>query len=133
MAVTHTQAMQKLQEDAATCSKELISGAGLHVIVDVPEESASVGGEFDDKVFSPSRLKTHNTRREKRNSHRQHWEVTRQNSTTGLSVPALRELQQKDTSLSKVHQSFKSDVTITDMMDCYIASGRHMDRMLKEW
>ena len=32
MAVTHTQAMQKLQEDAATCSKELKSGAQSHVI-----------------------------------------------------------------------------------------------------
>ena len=72
MAVTHTQAMQKLQEDATTCSKELKSEAKSHVIVDVPEESVSVGGEFDDKVFSPSRLKTHKTRKGKRNSRRQH-------------------------------------------------------------
>ena len=99
MAVTHTQAIQKLQEDAATCSKELKSGAQSHVIVDVPEESVSIGGEFDDKVFSPSRLKTYNTRREKRNSHRQHWEVTRENSTTRLLVAAST---QNDTSLSKV-------------------------------
>ena len=78
--------------------------------MDVPEESVSEG---DDKVFLPSRLKTHKTRREKRNLRRQHWEVTRQNSTTGVSVAVLRELQQKDTSLSKVSQSVNSDVACT--------------------
>ena len=66
MVVTRTQAMRQLQEDAATRSKELKSEAQPHVIVDVPEESASVGEEFDDEIFSPSRLKTHKTRREKR-------------------------------------------------------------------
>ena len=80
--------------------------------MDVPEESVSIGGEFDDKVFSPSRLKIYNTRR-------QHWEVTRENSTTRLSAAAST---QKDTSLSKVHQSFNSDVAIIDTMDCYVAS-----------
>ena len=100
MVVTHTQAMQQLQEDVATHSKELKSGAQVHVIVDVPKESVSVDGEFDYAIISPSRLKTHKTRKEKRNSHRQHWEVTRQNSThesTGISAAMLRELQQKDT------------------------------------
>ena len=77
MVVTRTQAMRKLQEDVATNSKELKSGAQPHIIVDVPEECVSVGGEFDDAVFSPSKVKTHKTRRKKRNSHRQHWEVTR--------------------------------------------------------
>ena len=44
--------------------------AQLHVIVDLPEESVNVGGEFDDEIFSPSRLKTHTkTSRKKRNSH----------------------------------------------------------------
>ena len=46
MVVTHTQAMRQLQEDVAIRSKELKSGAQPHVIVDVPEESVSVGGEY---------------------------------------------------------------------------------------
>ena len=50
--------------------------------MDVPEESVSVGGEFDDAIFSPSRPEARKTRREKRNSHRQHWEEPdTQNST----------------------------------------------------
>ena len=68
MAVTCTQAMWQLQEDAAICSKELKSEARPHVIVDMLEESESVDGdtgEFADEMFSPSRLKTHKTRREK--------------------------------------------------------------------
>ena len=56
MVVTRTQAMRQLQEDAAIRSKELKSGAQPHVIVDIPEESESVGGEFADEIFSPSRL-----------------------------------------------------------------------------
>ena len=63
MVVTGTQAMRQLQEDVAIHSKELKSGAQLHVIVDVPEESVRVGGEFDDAIFLPSRVKTHNTRK----------------------------------------------------------------------
>ena len=103
MVITRTQAMRQLQEDVATHSKGLKSGTQPHVIVDVPEESVSVGGELDDAIFSPSRVKTHKTRREKRNSHRQHWEVARQNLTlasTRVSAAMLRELQQKDTSLA---------------------------------
>ena len=118
MVVTRTQAMRQLQEDAAIRSKELKSGAHPHVIVDIPEESESVGGEFADEIVSPSRLKTHKTRREKRNSRRQHWAVTRTNSTpesTGVSAAMLRELQQNDISLSKVCQSANCDVDcITD-------------------
>ena len=34
--------------------------------MDVPEESVSVGGEFDDKIFPPSRLNLG----ERENSHR---------------------------------------------------------------
>ena len=65
MVVTRTQTMW---QDAAIRSKELKSGAQPYVIVDMPEESESVGGEFADEIFSPSRLKTHKTRREKNSS-----------------------------------------------------------------
>ena len=126
MVVTCTQAMRQSQEDAATRSKELKSGAQPHIIVDVPEKSASVGGEFDDEIFSPSRLKTHKTRREKRNSRRQHWEVTRQNSpleSKRVSVAMLRELQQKDTSLAKVRQSATSNVDCTTDKSYYWHDG----------
>ena len=66
MVVIRTQAMRQLQEDVATHSKQLKSGAQPHIIVDVTEESVSVGGEFDDVIFSLSRVKTHKTRREKK-------------------------------------------------------------------
>ena len=52
MVVTCTQALRQLQEDDATQSKELKSEAQLHIIVNVPEGSVSVGGEFDDAIFS---------------------------------------------------------------------------------
>ena len=65
--------MRQLQEDVAIHSKELKSGAQPYVIVDVLEEFVSVGGEIDDAIFSRSRVKTHKTRREKRNFHRQQW------------------------------------------------------------
>ena len=126
MVVTHTQAMRQLQEDAAIRSKELKSGAQPHVIVDIPEESESVGGEFVDEIFSSSRLKTHKTRREKRNSRRQHWAVTRTNSTpesTGVSAAMLRELQQNDISLSKVRQSANCDVDCTTDKSYYWHDG----------
>ena len=126
MVVTRTQAMRQLQEDAAIRSKELKSGVQPHVIVDIPEESESVGGEFADEIFSPSRLKTHKTRREKRNSCRQHWAVTRTNSTpesTGVSAAMLRELQQNDISLSKVRQSANCDVDCTTDKSYYWHGG----------
>ena len=94
--------------------------------MDVPEESVSIDGEFEDAVISTSSVKTHKTRREKRNSRRQHWEVTRQNLTlesTGVSAAMLRGLQQKDTSLAKVCQSANSDVDCTTDKSYYWHDG----------
>ena len=54
MLVTHTQAMQQLQEGTNTRSKEHECGTKPHTLVKVSEEPESIGGEFDDGLFSPS-------------------------------------------------------------------------------
>ena len=53
MVVTHTQAMQQLQEDTITRSKKRECGTKPHTLVKVSEESESISGESDE-LFSPS-------------------------------------------------------------------------------
>ena len=79
----------------------------------VSEESENIGGEFDDELFSPSRVKACKTRREKRQSRREHWEAARQDSvleSVTVSAEKLREHQENDTTLLKVRQSAYSNV-----------------------
>ena len=79
----------------------------------VSEESENNGGEFDDELFSPSRVKACKTRREKRQSRREHWEAARQDSvleSVTVSAAKLRELQENDNTLLKVRQSTYSNV-----------------------
>ena len=107
IVVTHTQALQQLQEDTNTRSKERESETMPHTLVKVSEESKSIGGEFDDELFSPSKVKACKSRWEKRQSRREHWEAARQDSvleTVTVSAAKLRELQENDTTLLKVCQ-----------------------------
>ena len=107
MVVTCTQAVRQLQEDVATHTKEPESGAEPHTMVDVPGESVNVGGEFDPTKYQER----------ERKSCRQHWKITRQNSTctpesTGVSVVICTHVEgasKMDTSLSKVHQPPNGD------------------------
>ena len=124
MVVTRTQTMW---QDATIRSKELKSGAQPYVIVDMPEESESVGGEFADEIFSSSILKTHKSRRgERKETLLDSTGRTRTNSTpesTGVSAAMLRELQQNNASLSKVHQSTNCDVDCTTDKSYYWHDG----------
>ena len=115
MVVTRAQAIQQLQEDTTTRSKEQQSGTQPHELLKVPDELASIGGEFDSEIFFTSRVKVQKTKREKRESRRQHHMATRQDSISesevvGVSAAQLREPQQTDSSLSKVCQSADNDV-----------------------
>ena len=113
MVVTRTQAMRQLQEDTITRSKERESGAKPHGIIEVPEELTCIGSEFDNEMFSTSREKTHKTRRQKRESHKQHYEASNQDSVSeplGVSTAKLKELQLNDITLSKVRQTANNDV-----------------------
>ena len=126
MVVTRTQAMRQLQEDTATRIKELECGAEPRALVKVPEEPMNIGGEFDDEIFSTSREKTHKTKREKRESQRQHWETNRQKSipeSMGVSAAKLKELQQNDISLSKVRQSANNDAACSVDKPYYWQNG----------
>ena len=113
MVVTRTQAMRQVQEDATTRSKECESGANPHGIVKVPEELTCIGREFDNEIFSTSQEKAHKTKRQKRESRKQHYEASKQDSISeplGMSAAKLKELQLNDITLSKVHQTANSDV-----------------------
>ena len=113
MVVTRMQAMRQLQEDTNTRSKEHECGTKPHTLVKVSEESENIGGEFDDELFSLSQVKACKTRREKRQSRREHWEAARQQSvleSVTVSAEKLRELQENDTTLLKVRQSAYSNV-----------------------
>ena len=54
MVVTHAQPMQQLQEDTNVRSNECECGTKPHTLVKTTEKSESIGGEFDDELFSPS-------------------------------------------------------------------------------
>ena len=113
MVVTRTQAMRRLQEDTTTRSKECESGAKPHGIIEVPEELTCIGSEFDNEMFSTSREKTHKTRRQKRESRKQHYEASSQDSVSeplGVSTAKLKDLQLNDITLSKVRQTANNDV-----------------------
>ena len=65
LTITRARAIQQLQEDTTTRSKEQQSGTQLHELLKLPDELASIGGEFDSEIFSTSRVKVQKTKREK--------------------------------------------------------------------